>query len=313
MDKRLSYQNLKSDKDLNTLESNVQDKIWKPISIFTNTKKNIKTNTIKESDNEPSISILRKGAKVLKNEATRLDLSYLFNGENNPIVMETDYAIDFICDFKLAWYPFDEQKCHIYLDLSEKDAKYVDLIPQNITYSGPIDSSQYQIKGFDIGIGRNYKGEIEKKGVIVTVTLGRKLLNTIMTTYIPTVLLVIISYATSFYHRDLFETVIAVNLTCMLVLATMFLSVIDSLPTTSYVKMVEVWLIYTLLIPFKEVLIISFIHHKTSATVSPTEDKIKTSKPNSLMVALFIRTYFIPLSFAAFTIVYWTIGVFVSY
>ena len=78
MDKRLSYQNLKSDKDLNTLDSNVEDKIWKPILIFTNTKKNIKTNTIKESDNEPSISILRKGVKELKNEATRLDLSYFF-------------------------------------------------------------------------------------------------------------------------------------------------------------------------------------------------------------------------------------------
>ena len=92
----------------------------------------------------------------------------------------------------------------------------------------------------------------------------------------------------------------------------MFLSVIDSLPTTSYVKMVEVWLIYTLLIPFKEVLIISFIHHKTSVVVSPMDDKVKTHMPNSLRMALCIRNYGVPWAFAVFTIVYWTIGLIVS-
>ena len=34
----------------------------------------------------------------------------------------------------------------------------------------------------------------------------------------------------------------------------MFLSMIDGLPTTSYIKMIEVWLIFTLIIPFMEVL-----------------------------------------------------------
>ena len=93
----------------------------------------------------------------------------------------------------------------------------------------------------------------------------------------------------------------------------MFLSVIDSLPTTSYIKMIEVWLIYTLMIPFKEVLVISFIHHKTFATVSPMDDKKKTKTQSSLRIALLFRTYFIPFAFAIFIIVYWTIGLVVSY
>ena len=37
------------------------------------------------------------------------------------------------------------------------------------------------------------------------------------------------------------------------VLATMFLSVADNLPKTSYIKMVDVWLIVTLAFPFLEV------------------------------------------------------------
>ena len=157
---------------------------------------------------------------MFKNDATSLDLSYWFDGSTNPLIMERDYAIDFTCDFKLAWYPFDEQQCHIYLDLSEKDQKYIELLPQNIEYSGPTHLSQYYIKGESIDRRRHSDGSVEKTGIVVTVTLGRKLMNTIMTTYVPTALLVVISYATSFYHRDLFETVIAVNLTCMLVLGT---------------------------------------------------------------------------------------------
>ena len=93
----------------------------------------------------------------------------------------------------------------------------------------------------------------------------------------------------------------------------MFLSVIDSLPPTSYIKMVEIWLIYMLLVPFKEVLIISFIHHKTHATITPTEDKKRIRSPKSLQLALLFKKYFIPFSFIVFVTLYWAVGLAASY
>ena len=48
---------------------------------------------------------------------------------------------------------------------------------------------------------------------------------------------------------------ISVQYQVMLVLTTMFVSVNDSLPRTSYIKMVDIWLIFTFCIPFIEVLI----------------------------------------------------------
>ena len=96
-----------------------------------------------------------------------------------------------------------------------------------------------------------------------------------MTIYLPTLLLVAICYSTNFYLPDLFSAQVAVNLTCMLVnfiksderelyklffvlkvLATMFVSVSDNLPKTSYIKMVDIWLVTTLCIPFIEVSVI---------------------------------------------------------
>ena len=51
----------------------------------------------------------------------------------------------------------------------------------------------------------------------------------------------------------LFEAVVTVNLTSLLVLTTLFISVSKSLPPTAYVKMIDIWLIFCQLIPFAEV------------------------------------------------------------
>ena len=56
----------------------------------------------------------------------------------------------------------------------------------------------------------------------------------------------------------------------MLVLTTMFVGISQTLPLTSTIKMVDVWLVINLLIPFIEVLVHSykvlFLYAKKSST-----------------------------------------------
>ena len=52
------------------------------------------------------------------------------------------------------------------------------------------------------------------------------------------------------------EATVVMNLTVMLVLVTMFISVSENLPKTSYIKMIDVWLVFVLIVPFLEVLVI---------------------------------------------------------
>ena len=52
---------------------------------------------------------------------------------------------------------------------------------------------------------------------------------------------------------------ITVNLTCMLVLTTMFINVSNNLPTTSYMKMIDVWLLFNLCLPFIVVLLHTYM------------------------------------------------------
>ena len=91
--------------------------------------------------------------------------------------------------------------------------------------------------------------------VVMSLKLKRKVVTELVTTYLPTILLLIITFITIFFDKDLFGDVIAVNLTIMLVMTTIFTSKIEELPPTSDMKFIDIWLIFCLVVPFLEVIL----------------------------------------------------------
>ena len=91
--------------------------------------------------------------------------------------------------------------------------------------------------------------------VFMTLKLKRKVATELLTTYLPTILLLLITFVTIFFDKDLFGDAIAVNLTIMLVMTTIFTSKIEELPPTSDMKMIDIWLIFCLIVPFTEVIL----------------------------------------------------------
>ena len=77
----------------------------------------------------------------------------------------------------------------------------------------------------------------------MTMVLKRKVTNELMTTYFPTLLLTAITSAITFFEPFFFEAALSVNLTTMLVMTTIFISKMESLPPTSATKMIDIWLI----------------------------------------------------------------------
>ena len=87
-------------------------------------------------------------------------------------------------------------------------------------------------------------------GLIYTVELTRDIGSIFLVTYLPTVLMNLINQATNYISSpDKYELVITVNITCMMVLASVYLSVSTSLPTTAAIKPVEIWLLFNLAYP----------------------------------------------------------------
>ena len=91
--------------------------------------------------------------------------------------------------------------------------------------------------------------------VYMTLKLKRKIVTELMTTYLPTILLLLITLITIFFDKDLFADAISVNLTIMLVMTTIFTSKIEELPPTSDMKFIDIWLIFCLVVPFLEVIL----------------------------------------------------------
>ena len=82
----------------------------------------------------------------------------------------------------------------------------VSLTPGPLKYSGPEELTQYYVKKYLIG-------EISlenSKGLSISITFGRRLLGTILTVYLPTVLLNVIGHATNFFKPFFFEAVVTV-------------------------------------------------------------------------------------------------------
>ena len=95
----------------------------------------------------------------------------------------------------------------------------------------------------------------EDNMVYMALKLKRKVAMELLTTYLPTILLLLITFVTIFFDKDLFGDAIAVNLTIMLVMTTIFTSKIEELPPTSDMKMIDIWLIFCLVVPFLEVIL----------------------------------------------------------
>ena len=97
-------------------------------------------------------------------------------------------------------------------------------------------------------------GQASVKFIVV---LERRIMSELLGTYLPTVLLLGITFCTTFFKAEYFEAALTVNLTNMLVLTTIFISVMQTLPKTAYVKHIDLWLIFCQMIPFTEVILIT--------------------------------------------------------
>ena len=72
-----------------------------------------------------------------------------------------------------------------------------------------------------------------------------------MVTYLPTILMNIINQATIYIVGEgKYTLILELNITSLMVLASIYLSVSSSLPSTPNIKPVEVWLLFNLAYPF---------------------------------------------------------------
>ena len=137
------------------------------------------------------------------------------------------------------------------MSLRISDQKNVDLVAALLNMKQPYDMNLFQIIGYDLVASRS------KKELRMTIVMKRKIMSEMMTTYFPSLLLMMITFATTFFKPFFFEAALSVNLTTMLVMTTIFISKMEGLPPTSATKMIDYWLILCQLVPFAQVVLLT--------------------------------------------------------
>ena len=64
-----------------------------------------------------------------------------------------------------------------------------------------------------------------------------------------------------YFFKEHFKTAIPLAITSMLVMYTLKASISEELPTTSYIKFIDIWLINGMLMPFVILIMIVLIEH----------------------------------------------------
>ena len=168
-DARVMFYNIKADERMNTLSLKEQLELWTPTVVFWNTKNQLRT----ANDKYTFASVNREANGSIIDKEVNEDIE-IFTGSENGITISRVYSIQFYCEYQMAWYPFDQQTCKVEMLLDGVLDNYADLSPGGIEFSGPKELTQYFVKNFEIK-----KEKIQtKEAVIVSITLGRRLLGT---------------------------------------------------------------------------------------------------------------------------------------
>ena len=210
-DRRLVYQNLKKDLSLNTLAQVTTQTLWRPALVFQNiaSKKDVEDTDFHE------IWSVQKNMNHKHNytgDISQPNNVHLFKGSDHQQIMISQYTVKWMCQFDMRWYPFDTQICS--MEFYSQSSLTV-LSPGSLKYIGPSDLPQHFVKHYSI-CSKVIQNHV---GLSVEVILGRPLISNILTIFIPTILLVMISHVSKVFEEDHLEMVVMVSLTVILVQA----------------------------------------------------------------------------------------------
>ena len=144
---------------------------------------------------------------------TNADNAFLFKGSDNMISQEKSLTCEYICQFDYHWYPFDTQNCPMIDNITSNLYK---IKAGSIKYEGSIDVGRYYFHSI------NYC-EVDKhgrSGMFIDFTIKRPILNNLITLFLPTGMLVLISQMSTAFSKSFKDMVIEVNTTLLLVLTT---------------------------------------------------------------------------------------------
>ncbi|XP_069971530.1 ligand-gated ion channel 50-like [Penaeus vannamei] len=285
LDSRLTFSNLRLSHLANEVDALAS--VWTPsVQIRDGTRSSVQADVHSES-----LYVSRKTAPLPDDDAA-IKEDKLYCGVNNSLVLETEETLTFMCYFNLEMYPFDQQICSLTFkmqDLTDEFGVFYKHLAGSqdgpgITFLGSRQLLEYYLvaetfTNYSLDSVSYVKVEFE------FANLYRFYIGNI---FLPSLLFVFICYTTLSFDLEDFQRAfrrppdsplppdplpllqalpsrpqdrITVSLTSLLVLSTFFNQVSQTIPRTSYLKLIDVWFLALILQEF--FIILSLVYVET--------------------------------------------------
>ena len=247
-DRTLNFEFLKLEDRENYLYESSKSKIWTP--------------TLEESDvvdvvksRLDEVMVLRRGRPSLDADLDYIRPNEVYIGRENPLQMIVERRMLFSCSFdNIKNYPFGSQRCSLKIHFAGEGNHLTRVNMRGVKYQGRAVVGQYVVQSWENE--EEFNDQTDRRSILITMVLKRNITSVFLVTFLPTILINLINQATNYMTvTDRYSLIITVNITCMMVLASIYLSVSSSLPTTSDIKPIEVWLLFNLAYPFITILV----------------------------------------------------------
>ncbi|XP_063600616.1 uncharacterized protein LOC134776794 [Penaeus indicus] len=260
-DQRLFFKHLRRDRHLNIILPKEAQTIWVPTVDFLNAENNQHTKV----DQDCKITIKRLG-KPLPDDIEHSKEARIYEGSENYIRISRKYTVIFRCDFNFFYFPFNTDYCNMEFRINKNTKNYVSLekYGAGIHYKGKDQLTEYAIGGMYM---ERLTSEEPYSGLVTVIMMQHLYATQLVTIFVPTTLINLISFATFCFKWFDFQNRIIVSLTALLVLSTLFGQIADHLPRTSYFKLIDIWFFGSILFSFVIIIIhtlVEFHHHYAS-------------------------------------------------
>ncbi|KAK7083907.1 hypothetical protein SK128_018701 [Halocaridina rubra] len=239
-DIRLQYLNLKELADINLIEIS---KVWTPKVEYMNADFPFVYET-------PATLKVKRAAPAEPDDPILVKHDEVYMGSKNPLLMSKKVNAPFSCALDLKNFPFDTQRCQLLLRLSSARLEFLQWNQLEVYYLGEVWLTEYKVDKVDI----ESQEEEEYSMAVISITFRRRFWFYITSSYLPTVMLMLISYTSLYLKRDNVDLRVMMTLTALLVLYALYQQIADGLPRTSYTKAIDVWCFFAITFIFSQVI-----------------------------------------------------------
>ena len=166
----------------------------------------------------------------------------IYPGSETQLYVKQIFKVTYRCRFYMKQFPFDKHQCKFIMELglAKNNSIAFHKGKSAVMYKGPSIWNQFKITSIKSKVSNDF----QSTKFIFSLEFSRLYMNQILQTFLPILLLWLLSYSTLFITTEDFSDRFIGTVTALLVLVALLSSVNEDLPKTSYFNFIDLWFLW---------------------------------------------------------------------